>query len=405
MTQPTHGFDLSRLQRIDSHFNRYVSRDQISGWSCAIHRHGDPVWQSCQGLRDREAGLAVEADTVFRIYSMTKPVTSVAVMMLVESGELALTDAVADIIPAFAEQRVYRAGSQHAPATEPVTSTMQIWHLLTHTAGLTYDFLCAHPVDAMYREAGFNWGAHPSADLAEACELWASMPLLFQPGHEWNYSVATDVLGRVVEVVSGQTLDRFFEQRIFAPLGMVDTAFQPGEQQLPRLAALYGPDHDKRAVRNTAADERARTAPRLLSGGGGLYSTLADYQRFCHMLLNRGEGKGEGQRLLGSRTVDRMLRNHLPDGRTLIGFGRPLFSETAHAGMGFGLGFSVVVDDVATHTLCSAGEAAWGGAASTGFWIDPKEGLSVVFMTQLLPSSTWPLRTELRNLVYQALVD
>lgn len=361
------------------------------------------MWQVCGGLRDREAGEPVELDTVFRIYSMTKPVTSVAAMMLVESGQCKLTDPVADFIPSFAAQKVYRSGSRFAPALEPVSSPMQIVHLLTHTSGLTYDFLHAHPIDAMYREAGFNWGHHDTANLAEACEMWAAAPLLFQPGAEWNYSVATDVLGRVIEVVSGQTLDTFFQQRILDPLAMPDTGFQPSKNQLPRLAALYQPDADRIARRAQWADVRAREEPRLLSGGGGLYSTLPDYQRFCQMLLNGGEL--DGARLLGSRTVVRMLQNHLPDRNDLTRFGRPLFAETAFNGTGFGLGFSIVQDPVATHQLCTEGEAAWGGAASTAFWIDPAECLSVVFMTQLMPSSTWPIRNELRNLVYGALVD
>ena len=403
MAPTKNGFDLPRLARVTQHFSGYVAREQLAGWSCSVQRHGEMVWTAHHGMRDREAGLPVEDDTVFRIYSMTKPVTSVALMMLLEEGHVALTDPLAKFIPEFANQQVYRAGSSDAPALEPVKTPITLAHLLTHTAGLTYDFLHAHPVDAMYREAGFTWGGHRTADLAEACALWAELPLLFQPGSEWNYSVATDVLGRVIEVVSGQTLDAFFHDRIFAPLGLHDTAFHTTPEQRERLAALYTPDTSLRAVRDEAADRRAQRAPRLLSGGGGLYSTLPDYQRFCQMLLNRGEL--DGTRLLGSRTVDRMLQNHLPGGRCLTEFGRPLFSETAYAGMGFGLGFSIVENPADTLNLCSPGEAAWGGAASTGFWVDPREQLSVVFMTQLLPSSTWPLRTELRNLVYQALVD
>ncbi|MEM7376170.1 MAG: serine hydrolase domain-containing protein [Pseudomonadota bacterium] len=376
MPRLAHGFDLDRLDRVTPHMQTYVTRDRIAGWSCDVQRDGASVWQACGGLRDREAGLAVEPDTVFRIYSMTKPVTSVAAMMLVEAGQLALTDPVAEFIPAFADQQVYRSGSRYAPALEPVSQPMQIIHLLTHTSGLTYDFLHAHPVDAMYRDAGFTWGHHPDADLAEACEIWARAPLLFQPGAEWNYSVATDVLGRVVELVSGETLDRFFHTRIFAPLGMRDTGFQPGEAQLPRLAALYQPNADRTAERATWADARAHETPRLLSGGGGLYGTLGDYQRFCQLLLNGGEL--DGARLLGTRTVARMLQNHLPGQRELTAVGRPLFSETAFSGMGFGLGFSIVVNPADTPNLCSAGEAAWGGAASTAFWVDPHERLSVV---------------------------
>jgi CubicO group peptidase (beta-lactamase class C family) len=280
---------------------------------------------------------------------------------------------------------------------EPV----QVWHLLTHTAGLTYGFHHAHPVDAMYRAAGFDWGTPRDMDLAACCDALAALPLVFQPGAEWNYSVATDVLGRVVEVASGQPLDRFLAERVLGPLGMDDTAFWADDH---RLAALCSPDpRTGRAVRNEAIDGAARRPPVFLSGGGGLVSTAADYHRFTQMLLNGGAF--DGVRLLGSRTVDYMVRNHLPGGADLEAFGRPLFAETPFAGVGFGLGVSVVVDPVKGRSFRSAGEYAWGGAASTEFWVDPAERITALFFTQLLPSSTHPLRSQLRTLVYQALVD
>jgi CubicO group peptidase (beta-lactamase class C family) len=230
------------------------------------------------------------------------------------------------------------------------------------------------------------------------------MPLLFQPGAEWNYGVSTDVLGRVVEVVSGQSLDEFFAERIFGPLGMTDTAFSVAEDQAEQLAALYVPNPATgKAMRNDAFGAGALHRPACLSGGGGLVSTAADYHRFTSMLLH--EGELDGTRLLGTRTVRYMARNHLPGGADLEAFGRPLFAETSFAGVGFGLGFSVVDDPVANKVLSSAGEFAWGGAASTAFWVDPFEGVTALFMTQLLPSSTHPIRPQLKQLVYQALVD
>ncbi|MDP9293847.1 MAG: beta-lactamase family protein, partial [Actinomycetota bacterium] len=289
------------------------------------------------------------------------------------------------------------------PVTDPVVEPVRMWHLLTHTAGLTYGFHHAHPVDAMYREAGFEWGTPPGLDLAECCEAWARLPLLFQPGSEWNYSVATDVLGRVVEILSGQPLDTFLSERIFSPLEMTDTVFSVEQPDAGRLAALYSPDPATGlATRNDAMGSRALRPPDAFSGGGGLASTAADYHRFAQMLL--GEGELGEVRLLGTRTVRFMARNHLPGGADLEAFGRPLFAETTFEGVGFGLGFSVVVDPVAGRFPSSAGEFAWGGAASTAFWVDPVEQLIVLFFTQLLPSSTHPIRSQLHQLVSQALV-
>ena len=402
------GFGDGRLARLDRHLARYVDDGRLPGWLVAVSRGGKVVHLSTYGMRDLEASRPVEVDTLFRIYSMTKPITSVAAMMLYEEGAFELTDPVSRFIPAFSDLRVYRRGSALAPLTEPACEPVRIWHLLTHTSGLTYGFHHAHPVDAMYREAGFEWGQPRGLDLAACCDAWAGLPLLFQPGAEWNYSVSTDVLGRVVEVASGQTLDEFFATRIFGPLGMTDTRFWVDEDldrdAADRLAALYSPAPGTRqAVRNDRMGKGALRRPDCLSGGGGLVSTAADYHRFTQMLLGRGQLNGT--RLLGSRTVAYMTRNHLPGGADLETFGRPLFAETNFTGTGFGLGFSVVEDPAAGKSLGTAGEYAWGGAASTAFWVDPAEEITAIFLTQLLPSSTHPIRPQLRQLVYQALVD
>jgi CubicO group peptidase (beta-lactamase class C family) len=331
-------------------------------------------------------------------------------MMLYEEGAFELSDPISRWLPEFAETRVYVAGSSQKPVTAPQTEPIRVRHLLTHTSGLTYGFHHAHPVDAMYRAMGHEWGTPPGADSAEVCRQWASVPLVFQPGSEWNYGVSTDVLGRLVEVVSGQSLDEFFEQRIFAPLGMRETSFglRPDDDG-ESLARLYlatpgqpgGPSSGM--IFSEPFDAAARAKPAFLSGGGGLVSTAGDYLRFVE-LLRRG-GAYDGGRLLGPRTIAHMTRNHLPGNADLETFGRPLFAETPLRGVGFGLGFSMVLDPARYGVVSSVGDYSWGGAASTAFYVDPVEDVTVTFYTQLLPSSTLPIRNYLRQLVNQALVD
>ena len=385
------GFDVDRLRRIDRHFARYVDDGRLPGWLVLVARDERIVHLSTYGRRDIEADLPVELDTRWRIYSMTKPITSVAAMSLWEEGAFELKDPISRFLPAFADVHVHDAG----PATEPV----RMWHLLTHTSGLTYGFHRAHPVDELYREAGFDL-QRPEMDLAAACDTWAALPLLFQPGSEWNYGVSTDVLGRVAEVVAGKPLDEVLRERVFDPLGMHETAFHVDDHS--GLAALYTVGAGAPARIDLLGDE-IMSPPKFLSGGGGLASTAADYHRFATMLLRGGEL--DGVRILGSRTVDFMARNHLPGGVDLEAFGRPLFAETTFDGVGFGLGFSVVLDPVANKVPASIGDYGWGGMASTVFWVDPVQRLTVLFMTQLLPSSTYPIRSELRQLVHSALVD
>ena len=395
--------DPDRLQRIGRRFARYVDDGQLPGWLITVNRRGRLAYVASYGSRDLDADLPVETDTLWRIYSMTKPITSVAAMMLWEEGGFELNDPVSAFIPSFADVRVCTGGTDVRPVTVPATEPVRLWHLLTHTAGLTYGFTRAHPVDAMYRARGYEWDVPAGTDLAQACDFWAAMPLLFQPGTEWSYSVATDVLGRVVEVVSGQPLDEFFAQRIFGPLGMTDTSFWTGDAD--RLATLYGRGGGGQLGRLDALGAAALAPRTLLSGGGGLVSTAADYDRFTQLVLGRPDspaGELDGVRLLGPRTVAYMSRNHLPGQRDLTEFGRPLYAETPFLGTGFGLGFAVVIDPAAGKVPCSAGELSWGGAASTAFWIDPAEELTASFFTQLMPSNAYPVRSQLRQLVYQA---
>ena len=395
-------FDAARLQRIDDHFARYVEDGRLAGWQVAVMRNGQLAHHSTYGKRNLETDTDWSQDTIARMYSMSKPLTSVAAMILHEEGRFQLKDPVSKFIPSFGESRVYRNGSFLAPMTDPVVEPMKIWHLLTHTSGLTYGFYNSHVTDELYRKDGFEWGIPAGLDLEACCDRWAALPLAFQPGAEWLYGVSTDVLGRVVEVVSGQPLDVFLKERILDPLGMTDTDFWvPGDKR-DRFAELYfrSPSNG-RAAKMPAP--KLESKPEMLSGGGGLCGTAADYLRFTQMLMNGGEV--DGVRILGSRTVGYMTQNHLPHGADLEEYGRPLFAETAFDGVGFGLGFSVVHDPAAAKVPGSAGSYSWGGAASTIFWNDPAEKITALFLTQLLPSSTYPIRPQLQQLVYQALVD
>jgi CubicO group peptidase (beta-lactamase class C family) len=396
------GFDPGRLERLDRYLDGFVDNGRHRGSLLVITRGGKVAHVSSRGDRDSEAGLPVEPDTIWRIYSMTKPITSVAAMILYEEGALALTDPVAKFIPSFADVRVYRKGAARAPVTAPASEQMTVWHLLTHTAGLTYGFQFANPVDEAYRLAGFAADLRADFDLAEACDRWAALPLLFEPGAEWNYSHATDVLGRIVEIASGHALDELFAQRILGPLGMTDTGFAIADGDRGRLSALYFHDPESaKAGPSPIPDLISTERPRFLAGGNGLVSTASDYHRFTQMLLRRGEL--DGVRLLAPRTVDFMTANHLPGNATLTQFGRPLLDLVMNEGYGFGLGLSPMVDPIAAKTLSPAGEYRWEGAAGTAFWIDPASELTVLFFTQVLfgPDDMW---VGMRRLLYSALV-
>lgn len=403
------GLDAERLERVRDHLRRYVHDGRLAGCLAVVARRGKVVFVSADGRRD-ESGAPVELDTIWRIYSMTKPITSVAAMICYEEGAFDLRDPLEAYLPSFADARVLVDPAR--PETSPAREPVRIWHLLTHTAGLSSD-LGDDPVAQAYRSSTAEAAADGPLDLAGRVDCWGRQPLLFEPGTRWRYSNATDVLGRLVEVVSGMRLDHFFSTRIFEPLGMQDTSFCVEDGDRPRLADLYVPDRaTRRAVPASAAGDVAqysRSARPLgapfefLSGSAGLHSTAADYHRFCQMVL--GGGALDGARVLGPMTLRLMARNHLPDGADLeaVFAGGP--SETSRQGVGFGLGFSVVLDPVRAKELTSPGTLAWGGAASTEFWIDPQEDLSVLFFTQLLPSGTWPVRARMRQLVYQAIVE
>jgi CubicO group peptidase (beta-lactamase class C family) len=398
------GLSRDRLDRLDSLIRKYVEDGRLPGALVMLTRHNKVAHLSTFGMRDVEASEPMTVDTIVRLYSMTKAVTSVAAMILYEEGAFDLYDPVSSILPAFGDTKVWAGGNRDAPVVEPQSPQMAVWNLLTHTSGLTYGFVLDHPVDALYRRAGYGLVAPAGRNLADACDEFASFPLLFQPGTAWNYSVSTDVLGRVVEVLSGKSLDVFFRERIFEPLGMIDTGFFVPEQHAARLAQLYvprGPDKQARLLPTPPGG--AITMPTFLSGGGGLYGTAGDYHRFTQMLLRGGEL--EGTRLLGSRTLHLMTANHLPGGADLQSFGRRSLPDLLQPGNGFGLGFAVVTDPVAAKIPGAPGTYSWGGAASTFFFVDPIEDMTMVFLTQLLPSSTHPIRRQIRQLVAQAITD
>ena len=402
------GLSSERLARIDRHWQeRYIDTGKIAGAVTLIARRGQIAHFSALGLRDVERKRPMTRDTVFRIYSMTKPITSVAMMMLVEQARCCLSDPVHRYIPEWENLRVYRYGSLGAFATEPAMRPMTIGDLLTHTSGLTYGFVYHDPVDAAYRTVGISGGVpgevRPTT-LGDLVKKLARLPLLFSPGTRWNYSISTDVVGYLVELISGQRFDQYLHEHILEPLGMHDTGFSVPASGIDRFAANYrrGP---KVLLK---LEDDPQTSPYLspqtfYSGGGGLVSTAEDYRRFCQMMLSGGEYGG--QRIIGRKTLELMLQNYLPGGQDLASVALGSFSETTNEGVGFGLGLAVVLDLAKRRVHGSVGEYYWGGAASTAFWIDPKEDLFAIFLTQLIPSTTYNFRGQLRSLVYAAITD
>ncbi|MEU0740418.1 serine hydrolase domain-containing protein [Streptomyces sp. NPDC006134] len=396
------GLDREALERLDGHFARLVGEGRLPGFLVALARGGRVAHLTVHGHRDVAAALPVEAGTLWRIYSMTKPVTSVAALMLVEEGRLSLDDPVGRYVPSFAAPRVYTGGSGTGVTTRPASGPVLVRHLMTHTAGLTFGFYHSHPVDALYRAAGLESSVRPGADLAETVDLYASLPLQFEPGTQWNYSVASNVLGRLVEVVSGQPLDVFCAERIFRPLGMPDAGFQVTDEQAGRLAELYGETGDGGIEPVPGLPLRGR--PRFLSGSGGLVASAYDWHRFMEMLRRRGEL--DGVRLLAAGTVDLMTRNHLPGGADLRAFGsRPAHDQPGNDGVGFGLGVSVVIDPARTQAPSGLGTYGWSGVATTTFWVDPGRDLTVQFMTQVRPRSSHTVHRDLKRLVHEAVRD
>jgi CubicO group peptidase (beta-lactamase class C family) len=399
------GMSKAGLDRVEAHLkNRYIDAGRFPGTRLLVYRRGKVVHSTVQGFADVERKVPVKDDTIFRIYSMTKPITSVAFMMLVEEGRVALDEPVHKYIPEWKDLGVFVAGIAPAFLTRPPARPMLIVDLMRHTSGLTYAFQQRSNVDAAYREAKIG-EIEKAGTLQTMIEDLAKIPLEFSPGEAWNYSVSTDVIGYLVGKISGVPFEQFVQQRILDPLGMNDTGFHVGADKAHRLAACYSAD--MKAGNFTLQDDPTTSSflspPSLFSGGGGLCSTAADYLTFCRALINGGEL--DGVRLLGPKTLHLMASNHLPGGVDLPVLSRSLFSEAAYNGIGFGLGFAVTMDPAKTLIPGSRGEYAWGGAATTSFWIDPAEELIAIFMTQVLPSSAYPIRRELRTMIYSAITE
>jgi CubicO group peptidase (beta-lactamase class C family) len=388
-----------RLARIEGFLkSAYIDTGRLPGTLLRVLHKGDTMYQSVLGHADVAAGRPLSDDSIFRIYSMTKPITSIALMMLVEEGKLQIDDSVHRYIPGWKDLRVYEGGTiKTGWRTRAPARPMQVIDLLRHTAGLTYGFQLNSNVDAAYRRLGIGEIEKGDMTLERMIELLGTLPLEFSPGEAWNYSVATDVLGWLVQVISGQPFEEFLAQRIFRPLGMVDTGFHVREGQGHRLTTCY----QLTAKGGIAVQDQAETSgflkrPSFISGGGGLVSTAADYLRFAEALRT---GK---PRLVGRKTLELMTENHLPGGKDLPQVSRSAFSEAAYEGVGFGLGFATTTASHKTMIAGSNGDYFWGGAASTFFWVDPAEELTVLLLTQLIPSSTWPIRRQLRTMIYAA---
>ncbi len=396
------GLSAERLLRIGPSFQSYLDERKLPCMASLVSRAGEVAYFDARGVMDWETGRPIGPDTIYRIYSMTKPVTAVAAMMLFEEGLLRLEHEVSRYIPEFANAKVWDGGTADAPKLREPDREMIVRDVFTHTSGLTYGFLFQGEVDAIYRREKVN---RPDLTLEEQCAKLATLPLVFSPGERWNYGHSTDVLGRIVEVASGMALDDFFRTRIFEPLGMVDTDFWVPDDKLDRLMACYVRDAATGEITLSdgagAASKAYRAKPPLLNAGGGLVSTMGDYYRFCLALL--GGGELGGRRILSPKTLDFMTENHLPAGKTIREMGDKTFSEARMDGNGFGLGWSVTTNVAETLSPGSVGTFSWGGLANTFFWIDPEEELICIQMTQMIPSGCYPIRPQFQQLVYAAL--
>lgn len=396
------GFDAERLARIPAHLKaKYLDTGRLPHTALLVGRGDEIAHLSVQG--EARAGEPLKDDAIFRIASMTKPITSIAFMQLVEEGKLALADPVHRVIPEWKDLGVFMAGGGNQPFTSrPATAPMRMIDLLRHTSGLTYGFQERTPIDAAYRAARLE--AFSGPDLEELIKLLAGIPLQFDPGSSWNYSVATDILGAIIQRVDDRPLDEAIAARVTGPLGMDDTHFQVPETKQHRLPDCYVFNAaETKKMYDTGAKSAWARKPNQLSGGGGMASTLADYHRFCRMLL--GEGELDGARIIGRKTLALMTANHLPGGGDLTQHSKALFSEAENAGTGFGLGFATTIDPAATMVPGSKGDFFWGGMFSTAFFVDPQEDVIMVFMTQLMPSNTYPVRREIKTMIYAALAD
>jgi CubicO group peptidase (beta-lactamase class C family) len=414
MKPETVGMSSARLTQLDHVMKRrYLDGGYLPGMLTQVYRKGHLVHTGICGHMDIERGKPMREDAIFRIYSMSKPITAVALMMLVEEGLIGLDDIVHSHIPEWKNLGVYSSGMPSllpdAPPsflTTPVQRAMKVVDLATHTSGLTYGFMMRSAVDAAYRKAKVVDRETPGGLQGMVGQL-AQIPLDFSPGTAWNYSVSIDVLGYLVEKLSGMSFGEFLRTRLFDPLGMKDTAFYVPSDDIERFTSCYQPETQGSGLRlqDDGRESTYAKPPMLESGGGGLVSTAHDYLRFCRMMLNGGTL--DGVQILSPKTVALFSLNYLPDAREIADMALPgMFSESGYAGVGFSLGCGVNVNVAKTRLPGSLGEYFWGGAAATAFWIDPKEELTVVFMTQVIGSpARLTLRRDLRTLVYSAMTE
>jgi CubicO group peptidase (beta-lactamase class C family) len=388
------GLSAEKLSGTKSAMQKLIDEKNISGGIVVVARRGKVVQFEACGLMDIEKNIPMKRDTIFRIYSMSKPITTVAAMILYEEGKIKLDAPVSEYIPQFKGLKVVTDPDTEEITTVPARREMTVRDLMRHTSGLTYGFFGNTNVDKLYRNSiNLSQGGET---LQTMTEILSTFPLQYQPGTKWHYSVSTDVLGRIVEVASGQSLDKFFIERIFEPLGMEDTSFHVPAEKIDRFATNYGPDQQGglRPIDKPQTSQYTKI-PTFFSGGGGLLSTASDYMRFCLMLYNKG--KFPGGRLLKPETVEMMTRNQLPEQAYPIGSGE-------RAGVGFGLGFSVRVEQSNTAYASRVGEYGWGGMASTHFWISPKDKIAVVVLTQHIPYSS-RAENAIKPIVYDAIQD
>jgi CubicO group peptidase (beta-lactamase class C family) len=397
----TLGFLPDRLERIPAFLKaKYLDSGRFPHAALLVGRGDEIALLSLQG--EARPGAPLAEDTIYRIASMTKPITSVVFMQLVEEGKVALSHSVASFLPEFRNVGVFQAGGGNTPfVTRRPATEMKMIDLLRHTSGLTYGFQERSPVDAAYRRLKID-DFSSSRTLDEFVGALGELPLEFDPGTSWNYSVSTDVLGAVIQRIENKPLAEVFEERLFGPLGMTDTHFRVPDDKMHRIADCFA-YHPKGKMQpfDGGQDSRWTRDGRMPSGGGGLASTIGDYHRFCRMLVNGGAL--DGIQILSPKTLDLMTANHLPGGGDLTQHSKSLFSEAENAGVGFGLGFACNMDPAATMMPGSVGEFYWGGMFSTAFFVDPVEDITMVFMTQLMPSSTYPVRRELKTMIYAAL--
>jgi CubicO group peptidase (beta-lactamase class C family) len=397
------GMREDRLERITEHYGRnYVDPGKITGCQITVARGGHVAYHRSLGLMDRERAVPMADDAIFRIYSMTKPIASVALMQLYERGMFQLLDPVHRYIPEWRTLQVGEVQADGSVTTVKPKRPMNMRDVLMHMTGLPGSLFPDNPIDEAFADARRALGREQT--LEDVTALLAEHPLKFHPGTQWNYGLSTDIVGRLVEILSGQRFDEYLQAELYEPLGMSDTGFYVPEESLSRLAACYQyrPANSPSLMEGEFANRVVHPHP-YLSGAGGLVSTTHDYVAFCQMLANGGQL--DGRRVLGRKTIELMTANHLPGGATLQDLAMGGFGEAGFEGVGFGLGFAVGLGPAATAMAGSAGEYYWGGAASTAFWVDPIEDLFVVFMTQLFPSIAYPFRAQLRALVYQAIDD